>query len=489
MDQIAANRDRRAPMVSEGSLAEKITALTVEFASRAVAAGSLDEIYFLLTNDLRTLVRYERCFLVTHFGGESALVAATHQPVVDKKSELQNLLAAIGTSLRGIDRPLILHKGTFTKTISDESLTDRVKAEFETYMSTSECDYLCCIPLVYNDAAVGHLIMEYFGQWGPEKTAMMASMKIAPVFAAALVGRWLFENKPQLARDVLPVSDRWSNRRRLFLRQLPLLAVSVALLAAFLFFVPFSYIVGGEAVIISREKQFAFCKIGGLIDKVFVQQGSEVKKGQTLATLDSTDLDYKIRHEQRQYEILTQDIALLRSHAIEDPSKLVKIQLLDLRRKNVAAELEYLRWQTQFLEIKSPVDGIVVTTDIDTLAGKKLNAGDPFCEIAEPELLAATVYVPDESIMRVKSGQDVDLYLNTSPTKARKLQVYEIAPRAEVQPRLGNVYDVRAKFREVPSSLRVGMKGIGKIHTGTSNLWTMLTRRIITRLNRLALYF
>ena len=364
-----------------------------------------------------------------------------------------------------------------------------MKPRLETYMNASGCDYLCCIPLIYNKSALGHLLMEYFGPNGPQKTSMMAAMKIAPVFAAALAVRRLLDNEPQVARRLLPGSDVRSGTRKLVFRRLPVFVACVLLIVVFLFLIPFSYTVGGEAVIISREKQYAFCKIGGLIDKVLVRQGSKVRKGQTLAALDSTDLDYKIRREKRRYEILTQDMALLRSLAINDPSKLVKSRLLDLKRKNVAEELEYLKWQTRFLEIKSPVDGVIVTTDVDTLSGKKLGAGDPFCEIAEPRLLAATVYVPEGGIMRVEKGQEADLYLNTSPRTAHKLTVYEIAPRAEVQPRLGNVYDVRAGFHHVPSSLRVGMKGIGKIHTGTSNLWTLVTRRVFTQLNRLSLYF
>lgn len=489
MDQIAPNRDRNEHAVLERSSTERIAALTIEFAARAVAAESLDEIHFLLTNDLRTLVGYDRCFLITHSGGDSDLTAATHQTVLDKKSELQSLLGAIGPSLRGLTRPLILHKGVTAESPSNGSLSNEVQQRLESHMNASECDYLCCIPLVYNKSAVGHLLMEYFGPNGPEKNSMAAAMKIAPVFAAALAGRRLIDNEPKVARRLLPGSDQLSGRRKLPLGRILIFSASVLLMVVFLFLIPFSYIVGGEAVIISREKHYAFCKIGGLIDKVLVRQGSKVRKGETLAVLDPTDLDYKIRSQQRQYEILTQDMALLSSLAVDDPSKLVKSRLLDLKRKNVSGELEYLKWQARFLEITSPVDGVIVTTDVDTLSGKKLDAGEPFCEIAEPQLLAATVYVPDEGIMRVKKGQQVEVYLNAGPRNAHKLTVYEIAPRAEVQPRLGNVYDVRAEFRNAPSSLRVGMKGIGKIHTGTSNLWTLVTRRVFTQLNRLSLYF
>lgn len=469
--------------------AEQIVALSLEFASRLAALESLEEIHFALTNDLRTLVDYDRCFLITHLGGHTGLVAATHQPILDRKSELQNLVTGISGSVRELDKPVVLHKDSASQAGADEHLDENVRADFLTYMNASEATVLCCIPLLYNKSVVGHLLMEYFGEHVPDKTSMMALMKIAPVFAAALTGRWLLEEKPKLVRTAFPSSGKRMYGPNVFTPRRIIAALCLVILAALLFLVPFSYTVGGEAAVIPEEKQYAFCKIGGLIDSVAVRQGSMVTKGQILAKLDATELDHQIRREQRQFEILSRDMALLQSRAIDDPSTLARIQLIELKRKNVAAELAYLKWQSRFLEIKAPVEGIVVTADVDTLAGKKLNPGEPFCEIAQSDLLCAVVYVPDERIGTVKKGQDVDLYLNTNPRVAYKLTVDRIAPRAEVKTRLGNVYEVRALFRKQPTSLRVGMKGIGKIDTGTANLWTMVTRRLSTRLNQLALYF
>lgn len=489
MDQPIQRKDPEdRPVIGEAA-SERVVALTLEFAARIAAAESLDEVYFALTNDLRALLDYERCFLITHLGGNTRVVAATHQPVLNKKSGLQDHVASLGRLLRDLKRPLVLRKGSIETSVNHEDVPIEIMTELHSYMSRSDCSYVCCIPLIYNNATSGHLLMEYFGTKAPPKTAMMAVMKIAPAFAAALTARWIFEEKPKLADQLLLLPGKTWIGKRFISGRLPLIAVGMLFLFIIFFVIPFQYTVGGEAVIVPQEKQYAFCKIRGLIDKVFVKQGSQVEKGETLATLDATDLDYEIRREKRQYEILTRDMSLLQSKAIDDPSILAKFQLLELKRKNVAAELEYLSRQRGFLEIKSPVDGVIVTPDIETLSGKMLSAGEPFCEIAQFDLLRAIVYVPDERVVNVEKGQEVDLYLNNTPRKAYRLTVDEIAPRAEVQPRLGNVYEVKALFHDVPSSLRVGMKGIGKIRTGTANLWTMVTRRLSTRLNQFALYF
>jgi hypothetical protein len=69
------------------------------------------------------------------------------------------------------------------------------------------------------------------------------------------------------------------------------------------------------------------------------------------------------------------------------------------------------------------------------------------------------------------------------------MKVREIAPMAEIVPRLGNVYRVRALFPEAPASTMVGMKGIGKIHVKDASLWFIVIDRMLSRWQRLSLYF
>ena len=105
-----------------------------------------------------------------------------------------------------------------------------------------------------------------------------------------------------------------------------------------------------------------------------------------------------------------------------------------------------MKWKSQFLEIKAPVSGIVITKDVDSFVGKKFKAGEPFCQIAVPGDLWITVYAPEDKISLVRKGQPLDAYLNSEPSKGYPLKVAEIVPAAEVLPRMGNVFSVRAPF-------------------------------------------
>lgn len=250
-----------------------------------------------------------------------------------------------------------------------------------------------------------------------------------------------------------------------------------------LFLVPFQYTVGGEAEVAPGEHYYAFSKIEGLIGKIHVQEGHEVKKGAVLATLDPRDLDFKILTLHRELDILTKEMNILSDGAASQTSKLARAEIVELNRNKKLKELQYLKSQREFLEIKAPVSGTVVTKNIESLAGKRIGLGEAFCELAADSELEVDVYVPEDRVTRVKKGQPVAVYLNSEPTRAYNLTITEIAPRAEVTPRLGNIFRAKAKFADVPDSAVVGMKGIGKIHTGSCSLWSMIVDRIMTRWN------
>ena len=86
------------------------------------------------------------------------------------------------------------------------------------------------------------------------------------------------------------------------------------------------------------------------------------------------------------------------------------------------------------------------------------------------------------------AGQDVNVYLNSDPTRGYGLKLEEISPMAEVQQRLGTVYRVTAPFKKTHESLKVGMKGVGRIYVFDTSLWRVISERLATRWNQWSLY-
>jgi multidrug resistance efflux pump len=463
----------------------------MEISKRASSMRSLDELYFLLVNDLRALIEFDRCFLITHLGGKSRFAAANNQPNLDDKSKLYEEISSLAPLLKTLVKAVILPNNNSSGALEfpPEDITDELKDGLTSYLRSSDCTYFVCAPLLRQDSPIGHLILEFYGDKVPQQFEVLGLINIGPLISLALAEKWMMSLHPEVDSLVEP-HETSARRVQAFIRSHWKPITIASLIAMFIIFLfPQYYTVGGEAEIAPFERRAAFCKIDGMIEKVFVAEGAAIKENQVLASLERKDQDYAIETVQREVEILARQAKLLALESDETPSKLAERQILELERRKRLAELAYKKWQSRFLEIIAPVAGIILTKDVESLAGKRMKAGEAFCEIAVPGELVAEIYVPEDKAVLVKPGQEAYLYLNNNPGKGYTLKVQEVSPAVEVVPRLGNVCRVRAEFHSVPIGTKVGMKGVGKIFTERTNLWSVLAHGLLVRWNHLSLYF
>jgi len=474
---------------SPDASAPRLLALGLEVARRVAELESLEEVYFFLVNDLRVLVEFDRGFLITHLGGRSGFVAAGNQPTLEKKSKVYEAVDELGPLLRGQKRALLLSRAMEETDPGFEDLSADLRTALKDYLAFSGCTFLFLVPLIHVDVPVAHILLEFIDAPAPNQAQVVALLHGAPVFASVLTERWLLHQRPGLAGLITPKLHA-RGRALLFLRRhLAWIALLVILPTVLLFAVPVGHTVGGEAEITPWERRLAFCQMDGLIETVNVSEGSPVDRGQVLATLDPTELDYRIESSRREHETLTKQAALLGLESDQTPSKLAEARILELKKAKIENDLKFLLWQKQFLEIRAPSTGIVITRDVEGLAGKKLKAGEAFCELAVPGELGVDVFVPEDRVTGLKPGQDLYVYLNSDPPTGYKLKIELVSPVAEAIPRLGNVCKVRGRFPDAPESAKPGMNVVGKINIDSMNFWSIITQRLAVRWNQFSLRF
>lgn len=468
---------------------EKLLVTGMEFSRRLMDAKDQEELYFLLTNDIQALMKFDRSILITHLGGVSRLASAINQPSIEKKSEFYQKINALGPEIRTFHKPLLWSSKTDLRQMDDAALTDQIKEALVAYTEFTNCAGLFILPLMVGSEAVAHLFFEYFDDALPEQDRLLTLLRLSPFFSSAIAKQWLIKENP----GSMPLTAVHSLRDKPFVRavinNVRLGAIIAVCLIALLFVIPFPFTVGGEADIVARDRHLAFCKMEGLVDRILVTEGSSVEKGQVIATLDPTEINYKIQISKKQIEQLTAEIELLQRSAVEDPQKLAESHVLELKRQSATEELSFLNWQKQFLDINAPASGLITTKFIETLIGKKFRAGESFAEIAVPEELMAEILVPEDRIASVRLDQTGNLFLNSDPMTGYPFQVKELAPRAEATQRFGNVYRVRGNFTQPPPAAKVGMKGIGKIDAHTTSLWSIITQRLASKWNHFMLHF
>lgn len=468
---------------------ERLMVSTLEFSRRLMDASDSEELYFMLTNDIRVLIEFDRCSLIRHDAEKSELVAVNNQMQIETKARYQKETELLGKALGTLTQPVLLSTSEEISDAVREQLGTEASDGITRFLKFSKADGIFCAPLMFDKHVVGHLVFEFMGKNAPDRLNIMAVLKVTPFCGRMLGIRKLVDDQPR--RLPWLTKRKWTATPlgRFFTRLLPAAVVCSALLFGALFAMPVPFTVGGEAEVVPMKKRFAFSAVDGIIDEVNVAEGDRVKPEQVLAVLDPTELDHKIRVARRKIELLTEEMDVLSRIGADKPEKLGERRLVILRRKSAEAELAFLNQQRRLLEIHAPVAGVVLTKDVASLVGKRLTAGEAFCEIAplgkpEPEVL-----VSEDRISGVQRGQDGELFLNANPLVGLPFTVRDIAPRAESLPRLGNVYRVRGTFTDTPPDFKVGMKGVGKIFGLESNLWNIVSSRLAVRFNEASLWF
>jgi len=491
-DHVVDTTDRRASELSQvdtkrlslEDYRRHVLAVGIELARNATSARTLDEVQFVLVNDTRALLAFDRCFLAVHFGGRSELAATNNQPGVEKKSDFVQRANKFAADLKTLNRGLAL--------LPDAAMPSDVPVEatksIREYMDYSKCSCLIIIPLSVYDHPIGHLVFEFFGSAPAGEVETLAVMNMAPFFSAALAEKWVLAKNPWVRNSYFNAVSGITEERRKATRRtkvLVLLCLLVCIVVGLC--LPVTLTIGGRIEAAPEHEYFAFVQVDGIIDKVTVQEGQSVKRDQVVASLEPKEIDYKIREAQRLQESYKAEMDILKNMAAENPAKLAESQLVAIKSLRAQNDIEFLNWQRQFVSIRSPVDGVVLTKRIDSLIGKRFKAGEPFCKIAPKDELEADIYVRESDVSFVQENQNGEAFFNFEPYRSYPIRVKSISPISETLERVGNVYRVRATLLRKAPELKPGMLGIAHIDTKKASLWFVATRRIKTRIGEILL--
>ena len=210
----------------------------------------------------------------------------------------------------------------------------------------------------------------------------------------------------------------------------------------------------------------------------------KVSAGPTvLATLDTAELRLQLtaaQAERRGY--LKQADAAIR----ED--KQAEAQIAQAQADRVTARIKLLEQRIAQAVIVAPLDGYIVSGDLQRQLGAPVKTGDVLFEIASLADLRAELSVPEDLIADVQqaqkrarqAGEELAGQLATAsrPDEHIAFTVDRISPVAAVVDQK-NVFTVRARLGATGQLLRPGMEGVGKIDIDRRSYGYIWTRRLV----------
>ncbi len=236
-----------------------------------------------------------------------------------------------------------------------------------------------------------------------------------------------------------------------------------------------------------REKVELKSKVAGQVERVLVEEGAVVKKGQALMRLDPTDYRREVARTEAdvaqaknglEFAKLTLDRKKRGLEArgvaqadVDLAENEVKVRTVALRTAEVA--LSAAQDRLQYTQISSPIDGTVIQRGIQpgevvTPGVQATFEGKPLLTIADLSTLIVKVDLNQIDVARVKLEQTVALTLDALPGSKYEARVTKISPASTtVKGRDVEVFPVEATLKTVDARIKPGMTADVRVHIET----------------------
>ena len=109
-------------------------------------------------------------------------------------------------------------------------------------------------------------------------------------------------------------------------------------------------------------------------------------------------------------------------------------------------------------QLRPPIDGIVMTPDLQNAVGEHLDAGATFAQVLNLSSARISIAVDQEDSRLVQAGQRAAIKLNGFPAQTLHGQVFSVSPEAQPSGD-GRVFYAHVLLPNESAQLRTGMDG------------------------------
>lgn len=432
---------------------------------------------YTIANEGRQVIECDRVSVAIKRGGHCKVIAISGQDTIENRSNIVSALNKLTSRVVAAGDPL-WYDG------SVEDLPPQLEEAIEDYVDLSHGRTVAVLPIrrpekvVEGDVLskehvqredlssreiIGALVIEQIESQLPADLLRSRADLVYEHTARALANSLSYNNL-----FLMPVW-RTLGRATWFFRgsALPktvavLTAVAVALLAMFLIRINLDLEANGTLQPVEQKQVFAH--VDGEVEKVFVDHGSVVKAGQPLVQLRNRDLEVEIATLQGQLQETNEQLSTLgmqlaagMKDATERIRTTAQTRELEVRKMSQEAQLNLLMDKHKQLLRVSPIDGIVMTWDLEkNLRLRPVVTGQVLVTVANPNSdWELELLMPEKRMkyldkaMKEAEGQPlpVEYIMVTDPsiTHTGKLLPSAVHGRAELDPEEGAVVKLRVQ--------------------------------------------
>ena len=150
-------------------------------------------------------------------------------------------------------------------------------------------------------------------------------------------------------------------------------------------------------------------------------------------------------------------------------------------------KIRYLQGVADSLRLQAPIEGTIVTSDLSDNVGRYFEEGDIIFEVVNPKRLEAELSIPEQDMIHLQAGQQVELKIFALPYQTINTRVTRIAPvvgtsAQDPQNVEGTALDgvkVYSRLEQAIPELVPGMTGYARITLREQYAAAVLAKRLM----------
>ena len=438
----------------------------VKVSAEITSTLDLDRVLDAIVTGPGAVIPYERAAIALEQRGRLKIRAVTGIPRINPQDpnivRLQDILE--WASLSNTEVFFSQHGEEF------EDPRQETQAKFSKYFADSGMRGFYAVPLADDDGRVGTLSFESSDPdfLGPVHLEMIKILSAQAT--VALRNASLYREVPFI--DLLkPVLDK--KRKFLALEKWRRAALVVGGVTALLFLLifPLPLRLVGDATVSPAQSAFIQPEVEGTVQRVQVREGDAVSAGTTLATLSDWQYRSQLAAAQAKYETAVSQMNRALNGNDGGEAGVQRIQA-----DYWASELARARERLDRTQLRSPINGVVVTPHVEDMVGRKLLSGDTFAEVVDTSRAIVDVAIDADDVLLLHPGEKASIKLEGFPTRTFHGVVTVVSPRSQVQG-ADRFFFARVFVPNADGAIRDGMQGRGKVLTGWSPAGKVIFRR------------
>lgn len=187
-----------------------------------------------------------------------------------------------------------------------------------------------------------------------------------------------------------------------------------------------------SGLLASKSQALLSFKVGGVIDRIFIEEGQTFKKGQVLARLELTEINSRVLQAEENVKKLTRDRDRVSRLYQDTVATLEQLQDITTALEVAQAELDIANYNRQYATIVAKESGKVLRRMAER--GELTAAGNPLFQVAlngQSKSHVLKIGVADRDVVKVQLGDSAKVSFDAFPGKTFLANVSEIAEAAD----------------------------------------------------------